>query len=97
MQAIAVDYKNLAGFNIAKVGCVDQVEGTRFRRQNVGVTQSTQTQRPESPRIPNSDHFVSGQEEHRVGPFNLSERVYNRSDQVGRSRPGYLVQNHFRV
>ena len=66
---------DLPWLDLTLVARVDQVERAGLRGDHEGVTDPAEDERTEAPRIAGRDDPVLGQEDERVGPPHLTERV----------------------
>ena len=71
MQAGFVDYQHLAGFDLANIFCIDQIERTGFRRDAPSSVKLTQNQRAKAARIANGDQRFWSQKQQRECSFSF--------------------------
>src|SRR6185369_15935643 len=97
LDSCFADDDDFAGFDVAHVGCADQVEGTRLGTDHPAVPQPSQSERPESVGIADADYAVPRQHHKRECTANLRDRVYDGGLHALLAGPGKEVDHDLRV
>ena len=80
---IPVDDQDFAGFHIAHIRDVINVEGTGFTGHKPAVSLLAQRQWPEAVGVAHGDELVVGEDDQAVGSGDLGDSVYNLLDLTG--------------
>jgi hypothetical protein len=80
LKAVFADDDDLARLDFPDELGVDLIEGAPFTREDPGVAQPAERERPKAVRIADADEFLFGHEHERIGAFDaadgLDERVF---------------------
>ena len=74
-QAARGDDDQLAGLDGAQEGRADDIERNGLRREDIGVAQPSEHQRPDAERVAAGDHPLAGQAQQAVRALDLLQRV----------------------
>ena len=71
-QAAVVDDDQLAGLDLAKEARADDVERDRLGREDRGLAELAHHQRPDPERVAAGDQSLLGEDQQRIGAFDLA-------------------------
>jgi hypothetical protein len=95
--AFFVDEHDLAGFDLADVASIDEIEGASFRGENRTAIELSEDQRTKSPWITNAKKGVGGQGEQSKSALERCEGIEQSVGDVSLLRAGEKMKDDFRV